>query len=140
MNEHSLWVWLRDTALPEGHYSRIESPDTAPGFPDVHYTLPGKSTGTLELKYARHRNPPFPNEDAGLHRSQLRWIRDELACGGTVWIIAEVQYGSILLIPGCYAEEFNGAPRHVLELNAEAVLHRSEPESAAALLEEFLHV
>ena len=104
MNESSLWEWLRDIALPYGHYSRIESPDTAPGFPDVHYQVGEKGTGTLELKATdRALKVPFPNEEKGLHKSQLRWIRDNLKHGGIVWIIAEVP-GAIYLLHGKHAK------------------------------------
>ena len=103
MNESSLWEWLRDIALPYGHYSRIESPDTAPGFPDVHYQVGEKGTGTLELKATdRALKVPFPNEEKGLHKSQLRWIKDNLKHGGIVWIIAEVP-GVIYLLHGKHA-------------------------------------
>ena len=59
MNEGNTWDWLRDVALPLGHYSRIESPDTAPGFPDVHYEIEFHS-GTFELKCnMRNARVPF---------------------------------------------------------------------------------
>ena len=112
MNESNLWEWLRDVVLPYGHYSRIESPDTAPGFPDVHFQVTKNkisTSGTLELKATdRALRVPFPNEEKGLHTSQLKWIRNNLRADGIVWIIAETP-GVIYLLHGGYAPQFNGA-------------------------------
>lgn len=135
MSEHNLWVWLRDTALPTGHYSRIESPDTAPGFPDVHFQIGQNQCGTIELKYCGRHNAkvPFPNEDKGLHRSQLKWIRDNLTFWGNVYVIAEA-VPDIFVIHGSEAEEFNGATRENLYKISVAILNRDDPEEAATLL------
>ena len=134
MNESNLWEWLRDIALPYGHYSRIESPDTAPGFPDVHYQVGEKGTGTLELKATdRALKVPFPNEEKGLHKSQLRWIKDNLKHGGIVWIIAEVP-GVIYLLHGKHAKWFNGATHDQLIEMAWSVLNRDNPRTAAKTL------
>ena len=145
MNEKNTWEFLRDVVLPvKGNYSRIESPDTAPGFPDVHYTYAG-CTGTLELKYARHVDPPFPNYETGLHRSQLKWIREETEAGGTVWIIAELpprttgDLGVILCIDGFYASMFNGASIDALMEMSTASLYRHDTIEAAATMEALLN-
>jgi len=138
MNEANLWRWLRDIALPAGHFSRIESPDTAPGFPDVHYQVGKNHCGTIELKYCgRNSKVPFPNEEKGLHRSQLTWIRDNLKYWGSVWIIAEL-YDRILIIHGSKAEYFNGAAKHELSEMAVGTVYREDPEKAAKFLRDLL--
>ena len=132
MSETNLWKWLSESVLPEGHYSRIESPDTAPGFPDVHYQIRDDISGTLELKFARRPNArvPFKNERDGLHKSQKVWIRQELHHGGTVWIVAQVQ-DWIFVIPGRYAERFNGASVRELESMSSVILNRKRTPEAA---------
>lgn len=145
MNEDNLWEWLRDVVLPIGHYSRIESPDTAPGFPDVHYSIGPtwkNATGTIELKYARQVDPPFPHDPdrGGLRKSQLKWIRDQIVVGGTVWIIAEVPHETaIYVIPGKHARRFNGAPLDQLDEISTTIITRQLPEGAAEILRELLN-
>ncbi len=153
MKESTLWEWLRDVALPLGHYSRIESPDTAPGFPDVFFCVgqsprrtagppvPGKAgVGTIELKATdRSMRVPFPDEEKGLHKSQLRWIRDDVSAGGVVWIIAETP-GIIYIIHGKDAAKFNGASHEdLLEMSWET-LSRKDPKQAASILDTALRV
>ncbi len=140
MNENNLWEWLRDVGLPTGHYSRIESPDTAPGFPDVHYQVGKDGCGTIELK-ANHRpaKVPFPDEEKGLHKSQLKWIRSSLVCGGIVWIIAETP-GVIYIIHGKDAAEFNGARHQDLIDMAWETISRDNPKQAALYLDSALRV
>ena len=139
MNESSLWEWLRDVALPHGHYSRIESPDTAPGFPDVHFQV-RDGCGTIELKATdRPARVPFPDEEKGLHKSQLRWIRDNRAAGGMVWIIAETP-GIIYIIHGKDAEKFNGATHDDLADMAWNHMDRQNPKAAATMLDAALGV
>lgn len=134
MNEGNLWEWLRDVALPLGQYSRIESPDTAPGFPDVHYQVGKDGCGTLELKATdRSLKIPFPDEEKGLHRSQLKWIRDNVKEGGIVWIIAETP-GAIYIIHGGNAPKFNGATHEQLNEIAWQVIFRNAPEQATRIL------
>lgn len=137
MNESNLWEWLRDVALPLGHYSRIESPDTAVGFPDVHYQIGFGLTGTIELKYSEGGLRPFPNQDKGLHSSQLKWIRNNTAQWGYVWIIAEVP-PNIYVINGTDADEFNGATQNELLDLAIGVLYRDDPKNAAKFLHNIL--
>ncbi len=140
MNEANLWEWLRDIGLPTGHYSRIESPDTAPGFPDVHFQVSEGGCGTIELK-ANHRpaKVPFPDEEKGLHKSQLKWIRSNMVCGGIVWIIAETP-GAIYIIHGKDADNFNGATHEELIEMSWQVMHRSAPKQAASMLDSALRV
>ena len=145
MNESNLWEWLRDVVLPvKGHYSRIESPDTAPGHPDVTYSIFVDTPitdwcehGTIELKHSNAEEIPFPNEDKGLHKSQLKWIRDEVRVHGTVWIFAQI--GTVILcIEGKHADRFNGATGDELAAMATEVLWRDQPESAAEKLQRLL--
>ena len=138
MNEASLWEWLRDVVLPTGHYSRIESPDTAPGFPDVHFQVGLTGCGTIELKANdRPAKVPFANEEKGLHKSQLKWIRSNLICGGVVWIIAETP-GAIYIIHGKDADKFNGATHEDLIEMAWQIMHRTAPKEAAKMLDNAL--
>lgn len=100
MSEHSLWVSLRGL-LPAGcHASRIESHDTASGFPDVHYTYQEVS-GTLELKEGK---APFKKK--GLRKDQINWMADECEAGGIVWIVAQVGK-TVYVVFGTYADRFN---------------------------------
>lgn len=140
MNENNLWEWLRDVALPLGHYSRIESPDTAPGFPDVHYQVGKEGCGTLELKATdRPLQVPFPDEEKGLHRSQLKWIRDEVNAGGVIWIIAETP-GVIYIVHGKDAPKFNGATHQALIDMAWQTISRDNPKQATSTLESALRI
>jgi hypothetical protein len=149
MNEANLWDWLRDVALPLGQYSRIESPDTAPGFPDVFFQVhdaqdpqhvPHIGCGTLELKATdRSLRVPFPDEEKGLHKTQLRWIRDNVNEGGIVWIIAETP-GVIYIVHGKDAAKFNGATHEKLIDMAWETMSRSDPKQAARLLDIALRV
>lgn len=107
-NEVALWDTLKGL-LPRGQYSRIESPDTAPGFPDVQYQLPDVA-GTIELKDSKHKTGiPFRNEEEGLHLSQQVWIKENVANGGICWIVARY-CGDLYWIQGDQANEFNRCP------------------------------
>lgn len=117
MAETQLWEWLKPFC-PQGKYDRIESPDTAPGTPDVYYRLTTNS-GWIELKDARHPKAkiPFPNEKVGLHLSQKIWIREEVRLGGLVWIVARIGK-DILWIPGKDYYHFNHATKlELLEIS-----------------------
>jgi hypothetical protein len=138
MNESNLWTWLRDIVLPSGHFSRIESANTAPGFPDVHYQIGQYVTGTIELKYqGRNLKVPFTDSKRGLRESQLRWIKTNLKYWGSIWIIAEA-VPDIFVIHGSEAEEFNGSTRENLHKISVAVLNRDDPEKAAKDLHNLL--
>jgi len=137
-NENNLWQWLRDVALPLGHYSRIESGTTCPGHPDVSYQLGHNLAGTLELKYqGRNAKIPFRDSKKGMRDSQLMWIRKNLERLGTVWIIAEA-VPDIFVIHGSEAEEINGSTRENLHKISVAVLNRQDPEGAAFKLTNIL--
>lgn len=125
MSEENLWNRLRGL-LPRGHYTRIESGETGPGFPDVHYQLPVGSTGTIELKFARHPRSVRPFKRDGLRPSQLRWIEDNLHNGGTVWIIAQVG-SEVFVMPGPYFAAFNESTKLDLRENADLVFSLNKP-------------
>jgi len=129
VNEDSLWTWLRDIALPNGHYSRIESAHTSPGFPDVTYTLDLDTKGTIELKYSKNLEIPFPGKP-GLRKTQISWIRKEIEFNGYVWVIAEAP-PEIYVIDGRTAlESFNGATREKLSKISVGILDREDPKNA----------
>jgi hypothetical protein len=107
MSEASFWKYLSKLLPKEGHYTRIESPDTAPGFPDVHYTLEWAS-GTIELKDAKHPNTKHPFKgESGLRLSQIRWMKKEidgakgrvilaLQCGNRMYLLkADLYYDEL---------------------------------------------
>lgn len=108
MSETALWSWLRPY-LPLGHYTRVENGEAGPGFPDVHYQIRPRVCGTIELKDAQHpnRHPPFKGVDDGLHHSQLQWMRQNVARGGVVWIVARVGK-QVFWVHGRMADHFNG--------------------------------
>jgi len=108
VSEVALWDTLRGL-LPRGQYSRIESGDTAPGFPDVHYQLHAPDVaGTIELKHSKHLSGiPFRNADEGIHLSQEIWIKENIANGGICWVAARVRH-TLFWIPGSQADMING--------------------------------
>lgn len=131
MNEDSLWEWLRDVTLPEGHYSRIESSHTAAGFPDVEYQIHMNAGGTIELKYSKNKEIPFvhPPGKPGLRTTQIKWINKRVRVQGYVFVIAEAP-PDIYVIPGNVAEEINGATREKLSQISVGILNREDPEDA----------
>lgn len=138
MSEANLWEWLRDVALPLGQYSRIETGDTSPGFPDVHCQLGPGISPTLELKFSQRNTEVIPfTPKRGMRKSQLRWIRDNIRNGGVVWVIAEAR-PDIYIISGHLAEHINGADRAKLHNLADDIIHRADPERAARVLHRLL--
>ncbi len=113
--EAQLWDYLRKSCFPPGtHLSRIES-ETAPGFPDVHYTYAG-SSGTIELKSSKSPVPTIPfTQKRGLRQSQLEWIADECEAGGNVWVCLKCG-PTIYLIKGSKAKFINGATESDLKV------------------------
>jgi len=137
MSEARLWSWLKDV-LPLGHYSRIETGDTAPGFPDVYCRFSTENAVTLELKHARRPRDQIPfTEKRGIRKSQVIWIREELRHGGPVWLVLEVA-PLVLVLWGGFAPRINGATRDSLKEWATLILEKSSPETAAADLEALL--
>ncbi len=142
MSEAALWKYVRTRLLPVAiHATRIENETDSGfgGFPDIHYSLirPGgtRSSGTIELKFLRKKKPPFG--DDGLRLSQKIWIRDELAAGGLVWIIAEVGK-SIYVVRGRNYKHFNEWTLEDFEDANDVVFQKGKPnrdeKAALALL------
>lgn len=127
MSETRLWTWLKPY-LPRGQYTRVETGETGPGTPDVHYRL-NTNDGWIELKDSRHPNAdvPFKNEDDGLHKSQKVWIRGYVVFDGIVWIAARVGK-EIFWVPGKNAEVFNGASLRRLRAISAHVTDSSKPD------------
>lgn len=99
----AFWAYLKKQLPTEGHYSRVESHDTEPGFPDVVYTLNG-TTGFIELKDAKRPGAKHPfSGESGLRKAQIRWMEGEidvaegrvflaLQCGDRVYILDAALY------------------------------------------------
>lgn len=125
MSETNLWDWLKPY-LPKGKYDRVESGDTAPGIPDVHYRLTDHE-GWFELKESRNPTATTPFTDRhGVRKSQKIWISEYVALGGTCHIVAQVG-GEILFIPGKFAYSVNGATLRRLKFFSVLVLSRDDP-------------
>lgn len=77
--EDDIWKKIKQNIGRKGHFSRIESPVMAPGFPDINYCFYGIE-GTLELKYGRDECPE-------IRPTQVRWINNRIQHGGRVWIL-----------------------------------------------------
>ena len=138
MSEANLWEWLRDVALPLGQYSRIETGDTSPGFPDVHCQLSAGVSPTLELKFAKRAGAHIPfTKQHGMRRSQIKWIRENIREGGVVWIIAEVT-PHVHIIHGSCANKINGATEKELFHMAQVTAHRKKHKEAALILYKIL--
>jgi hypothetical protein len=93
----------------------------------VYYRL--KSCGGwIELKDSRHPNAdiPFPNDKVGLHRSQIRWITEEIKYRGLVLILAR-HAREIYFIPGKFASFFNAAPVHRLRFFSALTVDAGNP-------------
>lgn len=89
MSEVALWNYVHNNIGHLGHFSRIESGDTAAGIPDVEYCIGGIS-GHLELK-----------SSTKLRQSQFVWMRDRLRAGGIVNVLwQDGQKKEWRLIPG----------------------------------------
>lgn len=135
--EANLWEWLRDVALPLGHYTRIES-ECSPGFPDVYCTIPGAPSFTMELKSAKdpHAHHPFTKKH-GMRRSQLKWIPREVKAGGTVWILAEVGK-KVYIISGLNVKYINNQTEEAIAAISVSVLTRGKNRQAAKILDQIL--
>lgn len=81
MSEGAFWKEIKKNVRC-GHWDRIESHATAPGFPDTTFTIDGRS-GKMELKYAR-------NEVPEIRAAQVRWFKREVANGGTPWLFSKI--------------------------------------------------
>lgn len=107
MSEASFWVYLRKLLPKEGHFTRIESHDTAAGFPDVHYALNGNS-GTIELKDAKRPGAKYPfNGQSGLRRSQITWMTQQCDQDGRVFLALQCGDRVYLLKADLYFDELH---------------------------------
>ncbi len=107
MSEASFWTYLRKLLPREGRYTRIESHDTATGFPDVHYTLNGNS-GTIELKDAKRPGAKHPYKGkSGLRKSQITWMTQECDAGGRVFLALQCGDRVYLLNADLYFDELH---------------------------------
>lgn len=109
MSEASFWKYLAKLLPKGGHYTRIESHDTAPGFPDVDYTLNG-NRGKIELKDAKRPGAKYPFKgQSGLRASQVRWMNEELAADGDERLFLALQCGDrvYLLKAALYYDELH---------------------------------
>lgn len=107
MSESSFWAYLRKLLPKEGHYSRIESGDTAAGFPDIFYTLNGNS-GTIELKDAKRPGAKYPFKgESGLRRSQITWMTQQCDVGGRVLLALQCGDRVYLLKADLYFDELH---------------------------------
>ncbi len=134
MSEKNLWKWLKKT-LPEGRYSRIEAPLTAPGFPDTEIQLPFGNF-KMELKYSPRVVVPFSTKKKGLHQTQLTWFKEDLAAGGNPYIVIGIS-SEVLFIPGICYPMVNGATLAELRDMASLILDRADPK-VSVKLENFL--
>lgn len=91
MNESQLWDFLRPKlqSIKRCHYSRIESGETSPGFPDLDVCIEGIG-GYIEMKHINGRE----NRKNLLRPSQYRWICDRIEAGETnIWILVSCNMG-----------------------------------------------
>jgi hypothetical protein len=117
--------------MPVGtHYSRIEAPETAPGFPDVFYTLKD-TTGTMELKCQEFPTGEFPFKDQ-LRRGQREWIIDEVAAGGKVILVLQLRQ-MIYFLDGSYAKDLGEMTEQQINEKASVTWERGRLCDVAAL-------
>jgi len=120
MSEQQLWNYLSRLLPVDGQYTRIESHETATGFPDVHYMLAGVE-GTIELKDSRHPTATYPFAEGGLRDAQKNWLRDYLYSGGRPLVCARIG-DPIYFIEGRNALRINGFKQEEFSLFATLVL------------------
>jgi hypothetical protein len=108
VSEGSFWKYLSKLLPKEGHFTRIESHDTATGFPDVHFTLKGNS-GTIELKDAKRPGAKYPfSGKSGLRKSQIQWMAREIdECNGRVALALQCGDRVYLLNADLYYDELH---------------------------------
>lgn len=131
--EARLWEWLKD-ALPLGHYSRVESPDTSPGFPDVDCQITDGTGNSLsfkmELKHSRTVRAKHPFSDkTGVRKSQKVWWRDYTRHEGVGWFVCEIA-GFVYIIPGKHAKIINGVTINEIHKMSECILDRANLKDA----------
>lgn len=83
MSESDFWHYIKDNIGDIGDWDRIESIETAPGFPDTDFTIGGVD-GKIELKFHRGKGVPV------IRDSQYRWFRRRAAKGCNCWLFAHL--------------------------------------------------
>ncbi len=78
-----MWKYLRPKLKAYGHFTRIESHETAVGTPDVDYCIKGYCNH-LELKFTESEKRGFR-----LRPSQAGWFRRRVKAGGQPWLLAQ---------------------------------------------------
>lgn len=86
MSEADFWTEIRVAIGDYGHFSRVESPETSPGIPDLDFCIDGVE-GHIELKYGDTTKTPK------IRPTQVRWFRDRVNNGGRPWLF-------VLLVTG----------------------------------------
>ena len=84
-SEGDLWLQFAEHMKPYGHFSRVESPETSDGIPDVDFCI-GGTEGHIELKF-NDFNRRKPKKEF-IRPSQVRWFRKRIKEGGHPWLFA----------------------------------------------------
>ncbi len=80
--ERKFWEEISSAIGAMGDWDRIESHDTAPGFPDTDFTINGID-GKIELKFARGGVPEIRD-------TQVRWFRRRVRAKCNCWLFAKL--------------------------------------------------
>lgn len=129
MSEASFWKYLSKLLPKEGHYTRIESPDTAPGFPDVHYTL-NSNSGVIELKDAKRPGAKYPfSGQSGLRKAQINWMLREDDQGGRIFLALQCGDRVYLLKAALYFDELHRMTEDDISRVAAVKWRKSRTES-----------
>ena len=105
--EAKFWQEIDSSIGGMGDWDRIESRETAPGFPDTDFTINGVD-GKVELKFARGGVPKI--ED-----SQYRWFRRRVRAKCNCWLFAklvEKDETYYVLFHGREVQKLRGQPWH----------------------------
>jgi len=81
--EGDLWLQFAEHMKPYGHFSRVESPETSDGIPDIDFCIAGTESH-MELKF---NNGDRAKKDF-IRPSQVRWFRKRIKEGGHPWLFA----------------------------------------------------
>ena len=81
--EQKMWKYLAPKLKSHGHFTRIESHETAIGTPDVDYCI-GGYCNHIELKFTESEKRGFR-----LRPSQAAWFRRRVKAGGQPWLLAQ---------------------------------------------------
>lgn len=87
MSENDFWNEMRNSIGHSGHFSRVESPQTSAGIPDVDFCVEGIE-GHIELKFGEGGNAPR------MRPSQVKWFNSRVKAGGKPIIFAKLVDGA----------------------------------------------